>query len=289
MRQTDINLVITDLDDTLWNWFSTWHASFSALIQTLSIQSGVTEDRLLEEAKSVHQVRGTSEYSFLVDEMPSLIALSDPRKPSEVFGEALHAQNSARLHNIRLYPGVKEALTELARRNVPVVAYTESQAFWTLWRMKKLGLDGLIQTIYSSEDHEFPSGLEPSDIRTLPDEEYRLLHTKFRHTPKGELKPSPRILEQIISNEKSTPETTAYIGDSLMKDMTMALDVGTLAVHAAYGVHQDDANYELLRRVTHWSAADVRREHQTNKTKEVSPTISLNSSFAEILDFIDAR
>lgn len=288
MHRPSTNLIVTDLDDTLWNWFAAWHASFSALIKTLSRQTGIPEGELLDEAKAVHQLRGTSEYSFLVDEMPSLVKRAYPQKPSEVFGEALHAQNSARLRTTRLYPGVKDALVELARRNIPVVAYTESQAFWTLWRMKKLHLDGLIKTIYSSKDHDFPEGLEPADVRTLPDEAYTLLHTNFEHTPKGELKPSPRILEEIISNEHSTPEQTVYIGDSLMKDVTMALDVGATAAHAAYGVHQNGTDYDLLRRVTHWTDADVRREQEVNERPAVSPDISLTLSFAEILDHIDA-
>lgn len=45
-----------------------------------------------------------------------------------------------------------------------------------------------------------------------------------------------------------------------MKDVAMAQKVGVVDVHAAYGVVQHRPEYDLLRRVSHWTADDVECE-----------------------------
>src|SRR5690242_16042089 len=97
-------LLITDLDNTLWDWFQAWYESFSALLDALVDLSGVDRAVLEDQIRVVHQRRGTSEYSNLVREIPALVEASAPRDPAEVFDAALHAQNSRRKAATRLYP-----------------------------------------------------------------------------------------------------------------------------------------------------------------------------------------
>jgi hypothetical protein len=72
-----------------------------------------------------------------------------------------------------------------------------------------------------------------------------------------------------------------------MKDVAMAQDVGVLDVHAAYGVVQDREEYELLRRVSHWTQADVEREREIATAPHVTPTYVLEETFAELLELFD--
>lgn len=92
LSKPQIDLLVTDLDNTLWNWFEMWHVSFEALVVALSDQSGIDRDVLEGEMRQVHQSRGTTEYSFLVDELPSLIAVPGSQKPSVRFNDAIHQQ-----------------------------------------------------------------------------------------------------------------------------------------------------------------------------------------------------
>lgn len=135
MTDAKPRLLITDLDNTLWDWFEAWHVSFSALLEGLVDLSGVDRETLETQIKAVHQLRGTTEYSNLVREVPALVAAAAPRDPKDVFDAALHAQSSARLMATKLYPGVAEALRLLKDDGVRLVAYTESGAFWTQWRI----------------------------------------------------------------------------------------------------------------------------------------------------------
>lgn len=282
-----VKLLITDLDNTLWDWFDAWYRSFSAMLRKLEGDSGVPRAELEHEIQVVHRLRGTAEYSYLLNELPSLLDIAGDREPMELFDAALHVLNSTRLRATSLYVGVESTLRAIWARDVPIVAYSESLAYWTEWRIRKTGLDGLIDVLYTSPDHDFPAGVSASDIRTLPDEEYGLKRTEHRRVPVGIRKPDPSIVKQIVSDYAVDVADVAYVGDSLMKDIAMAQDVGVLDVHAAYGVAQDRHGYELLRRVSHWSDADIEHERRIATRTEVYPSYQLQSGFSELLQLFD--
>lgn len=278
-------LLITDLDNTLWDWFAVWHASFSAMLDRLVELSGVPRQVLEDEIRTVHQARGTTEYSYLLNELPSLReVVGDGVEPLKHFDEAVHVLNKVRSERMRLYPGVADTLAAIRARGVPVVAYSESLAYWTEWRIRRTRLDGVIDVLYTSPDHDFPTGVTAESIRKLPSDRYGLKVTKHKHVERGLLKPNSKVLDAILAEFGVAPSDAVYVGDSLMKDVAMAQQVGVVDVHAAYGVAQDRDGYDLLRRVSHWTRADVERERRIHAGREVDPAFTLRNGFGEISD-----
>lgn len=284
-------VLITDLDNTLWDWFEAWYQSFGALIDRLIAISGLDRRVLEEQIKAVHQQRGTTEYSNLIREVPALIEFAGARDPFEVFDDALHAQNSARKRATKLYPGVDKTLRELQRQGVRIVAYTESGAFWTEWRIRHTGLDGVIDVLYSSPDHDRAAGIDPAELRSgRYGSSYGLRETKHRHVSMGVLKPNAHVLSTILHEQGGTVSTAAYLGDSLMKDIVMAQAAGVLDLHAAYGQVQHRDEYDLLRRVTHWTDAEVARERVLSEPHaDVTPTFSCHENIGEILPILELK
>lgn len=281
-------LLVVDLDDTIWHWFDPWHASFSALLDGLVKQSGQPEEDLVAEIRTIHQRRGTSEYSWLIDEMKTLeSAVPSGCSIREFYDPAIHAQNAARLNGTRLRRGVRETLEDVKARGTTVVAYTESLEFWTRWRIITNKLDGVLDEYYSSPDHDAPIGLEPSAIRHVSGDAYALTHTQHRHVAAGILKPAPAVLEQIMADHAVSPEETVYVGDTLMKDVEMAQRVGALDVWAEYGVNHRDPRYELLQRVSHWTDEMVQKEQDERPGVQPEPRYTLRESFAELLGIFD--
>jgi hypothetical protein len=144
----------------------------------------------------------------------------------------------------------------------------------------------MLEVLYSPEDHSLPHGSVREKIRKYPAESYDLQRTEHRHTPRGEMKPNPAVLLDIIREVGGDVETTIYVGDSLVKDVSMAQDAGVLDVHARYGTAHTREEYELLRSVTHWTADQVERE-RTASSRTVRPTFVLDRSFQEILDLFE--
>jgi phosphoglycolate phosphatase len=282
-----VTLLVTDLDNTLWDWFEAWHAAFSAMLDRLCELSNVPRDQLEREIQIVHRRRGTSEYAYLLNELPSLLEKNPGARPSEVYDDAIHAFNRERLRHTRLYPGVETTLRELKRRNTPVVAYTESIAYWSEWRIKQTGIDGLIQVLYSSPDHDFPAGISAKSLRTRPASWYGLQKTVHKHVPPGILKPHTGVLRSILKDFSTSPAEAVYVGDSLMKDVAMAQEVGVQDVHARYGVSQHRDGYDLLRRVSHWTDDDIRRERALSARPSVSPSYALTEDFSQLLTIFD--
>jgi len=104
-----------------------------------------------------------------------------------------------------------------------------------------------------------------------------------RFTPEGAVKPNPEILALIIDEIGFDKGDAAYVGDSLLKDISMAQQADVLDIHAAYGSAQHRTEqYDLLKKVTHWSPEMVRQEATVLVSGKVSPSFVIESSFSQI-------
>ena len=281
-----ISTVITDLDNTLFDWVAVWHRSFKAMLDRLVEDSGLAQEVLEDEFKTIFRRHGTSEYAFAIEELPSLQRKHPGENLAQRYEPAIHAYNSARRASLSLYPTVLDTLEGLKDKGCLIVGYTESMAYYSGYRLRKLGLDRILDFLYSPPDHDLPGGLTRAEIRRYSPETYELRRTVSRHTPKGELKPNPKVLSEIIAGVGAVPEETIYIGDNLMKDIAMAKAARVTGVWAKYGIAQNRPEYELLRRVTHWTEKDVVREKKLTAS-EVGPDFELGTSFAEILQLFE--
>ena len=187
MNRKRISLVITDLDNTLFDWFAQWYYAFDALLNRLAEDSGISKETLIPEIKKIHQTHGTAEYAFLIEEIPSIRAKFPDEDLVKRFDEAIHAHRRARKAHLRLNTGVLATLQILREKGCLIVGYTESMGFYTNYRIRQLGLDGVLDYLYSPPDHDLPPGMTPEQVRKYPAAHYKLKRTKHNYTPKGEL------------------------------------------------------------------------------------------------------
>lgn len=276
-------VLITDLDNTLFDWVKLWGACFNAMLQKIESISGIPSATLKPQIRSIFQKHGTSEYSFLIEELTILKDRFPNEELIEKFKPAVEAFRDARRINLNLYPTVAEALLKIKGSGALIVGYTESMSFYSNYRARRLGLDGVIDYIFSPKDHDLPENI--SDIRKYPSSHYEFRFTKSLHTPEGKLKPNSDVLLSIIAQVGAIPQECAYVGDSLHKDIVMAKDVGVTDLYAQYGRAQDTDIYQTLREVTHWSDEEVERE-KSIYNRDVSPSITLENSFSEIFNYI---
>ncbi|AMB46266.1 HAD family hydrolase [Methylobacterium sp. AMS5] len=286
MSKIDVDTLIVDLDNTLFDWFAVWHASFNPIYQLLLSSTSLPAERVEADIRRIHQARCTSEYTFLVNEFECIAPIIDSQDFRNSLDAALLASKRGRDANMRLYPEVFRSLWNIKNRGTKIIAYTESMGFYSAYRLKRFGLDGVIDVLFCPQDHETPSGISVEKLRSLPDEFYELQVTELRHTPPGELKPNPRVLLDIIQTVGAATKRCAYVGDSLFKDVAMARDISVFDIHAKYGESQRKPEYELLRKVSHWTESDVKREKEIiERGHNFTPSATLESSFSEIFNF----
>lgn len=279
-----VGLLVTDVDNTLFDWFSAWYGAFEPMLQVLLKRLPVERQDLIRQIKQLHELHGTAEYSFLLEDLPAMRKL--PQDDYEaLFAEALAAYREGRSAALSLYPGVRETLLDFKSQGIRVAAYTESQAFHTMRRLKTLGLDGVIDVLYSAPDHDIPVGIDVAKMRTRPESEYSLETTVHHQTPKGALKPNPEILTSILRDQSCDAASALYVGDSLTKDIQMAQRSGVYDVLAEYGIAHADSRYELLREVTHWPNSAVAAEKEPPR---IVPSAVLTQGFFELKSLVRA-
>ena len=280
--QKKVSVVITDLDNTLYDWLDSWYRSFTVFLDAIVEASGISRNQLENEIRPVFQKYGTSEYPFFLQEIPSLQERFPDQDLVKKFERTIQAYRSQK-SKISLYPTVLETLSTLKKKGCLIVIFTESQEFYATTRLKSLELDPYIDFLFSPED-SVASNRVVDEFRQKYDPPVELVHTKYRPVRRGEFKPDPRILLEIIEQLGAAKEQTIYIGDSLMKDILMAQRAGITDVHAKYGQTQDVLAYDQLRRVSHWTDEDILRDKEIiENAGSVSSSFVLETSLSEVL------
>lgn len=276
-------LLVCDLDNTLYDWVHYFVASFYAMIDEVVRTTNCDRERLLDDFRAVHQRHQDSEHPFSLIETELIRNLFPNKEPTEVanlLDSAFHAFNSMRKKELKLHPGVREALGKLVENDVLIVAHTESKLYGVVDRLTRLGLTDYFAKIYCRER---PASIHPNPevsrtwLLNFPmDRVIELSH--------HQKKPDPAVLLEICGDLDVAPQEVAYVGDSMARDMLMAKEADVLSVWAKYGAQHSSNDYSKLVRISHWTSEDVAQELRLKEmARSVRPDFILESSFEEIL------
>lgn len=274
-----IRALITDLDNTLYDWVTFFALSFEAMVNELTRILDIDRQSLLSQFKEVHQRYGSTETPWAALELPSTRLRFPQIPPTEVAKQldpAFKAFSAARKKYLVLYDGVAETLGRLSESGVIVIGHTEALPVNAYYRLALLGLAERFSRLYAVEgkmiEHPFPERLH-----TYPRQDL------IRRLPPTERKPDPAILLDICRQERLSVGECLYVGDSLTRDVGMAKQAGMKAVWARYGTRYDPALWNLIVAVTHWTSADVEREASLKETfRNVHPNFTIDR-FTELL------
>lgn len=259
-----MKLLITDLDNTLYDWVGFYAHAFGAMVKQLSRSLQIPKERLLDEFKTIHQFYGNSEQPYAALELPS-VQRRFPGMPraeiAEQLVDALEVFDTAREKHLRLYDGVFDTLVRLTDDGVWIVGHTEASAANAYSRLHLLGISHFFRRLYTIADHKetYFRGERPP-------------RSFIREVSPADRKPNPRLIKDICNAEKVDLDEVWYVGDSLIRDVAMAKAAGVTAVWAKYGTEYDKQLWNDLVRITHWTSADVAREEQLRRdAKNILP------------------
>ncbi len=279
-----MKMLITDLDNTLYDWISFFTKSFQAMVAELSIQTNVDKCQLLKEFKNVHQKYRNTELPYAIFEIPTVKRLYpnlSRKRLVEVLDKPLHAFNSARKQHLKTYESVESTLEYLVSKGFKIIGHTEAIMENGFYRLQKLDIDKFFSKLYVLEGetigHPNPKRkkeLEPKEgfVEKLPIEEK---------------KPNPDVLLDICFREGALVENTWYVGDSLIKDILMANKAGVKSIWARYGSNYDRNLWDYLVKVSHWTPQDVKQEAiLREKNNEIEPDFIIDA-FSEIIQIVN--
>jgi FMN phosphatase YigB (HAD superfamily) len=287
LRKDKRPLIILDLDNTLYDWVEMFVASFYAMVDAAVEILDCDRERLLDDLREVHRTHHDSEHPFALLETPTVLGRFPGLDRAALklrLDQAFHAFNSARKRTLKEYPGVTEGLTCLKADGFEIAAHTESNAMAAFHRLEKLGLIGFFARVYCREPS---NGAHPNPeigeafVR-------RLERHHFVKLRRNQRKPDPDVLREILAAFDVAPGSAVYVGDSLTRDMKMAVDVGVKSIWARYGTRHAPGAYEKLVRVTHWTEEDVVRERALSvAAKLVKPDFVAEKDFSDVVQSIE--
>ena len=249
-----------DLDNTLYDWVPVWAGPFRAVFDPLCQRLDIRPADLARELQSINAAKGTVEYAFCFDESSlvreKLGGVQLRREFASEFRQASWLRDSA----ISLYPGVYQGFSALREAGVALVACTDAQSFYASFRLRQLGLDGVVDFVCTPAEHDIPAFVDVERARSRSPSAYRLHETLVVELPRGHRKPSSGMLKDVAVRLNIGTDEMVYVGDSLGKDVAMANAAGVFAVHAAYGRMEDNADYQLLTMVSHRGRDEIEQE-----------------------------
>lgn len=253
--------VFLDLDNTLYDWVAYFAPALRGMCRSLSELTGISSNTLFEELKAVFKKHGTVEYSFALQELPSLIALHPNESGPELvarYRAAIDVFQHRRRAYLRPYPGVRGGIEILHQAGYKVFGVTDSRRFQAENRLRQLRLDRVLDGLCCVPDHTVPDADTISAIRRKSADYYKSELRNIVSLPQGLRKPSPGVLDFVVSALKVEYDLSIYIGDSLTKDVAMAQQAGVYDCWAEYGAKVSPVDFATLVRVTDWNSRAVK-------------------------------
>jgi len=283
---SDIKLVVTDMDGTLYSWVDYIVPAVEALVQSVCLTTGSPKLRVVQALKEVYARYESNEYPFALQESSLYRDFNDFGSFDQlVIQPAKDAFSNARSRYLKPFPRVVQTLEELQARKIPVVALTDAPRNPAVARVKHMGLEPLLQGLYTMPGFAFPSSGQ-GEVLVNPRIAQREAAGHYRSALKVvELeheKPDPRGLLRICADFGVAPEQVLVIGDSRHKDVGVARQVGARALWAEYGTY---VSLEYRDRLDVISAPAVTRRHASALSESPTDEASVIavSNFAGLL------
>ncbi len=249
-------LVVTDIDNTVFDWVNYYVASFNALLDTVAGVIGSTREVLAAEAKDVFTTHGSIEYPFLIQELKSVNEFYG-NKIDAMLNEAVFKGREAFMKEaaqvLKPYQDVHRTLSEIKRHypDLPIIALTDAPRYVAMWKLNKLGLLEFFHAVYGLPDPRVPTC--EVNRRVKVDPEILLKHLqqsnfgfkgRIRILPDDYEKPGVRGLKTVLMDyELDEPvehrKNVLWIGDNLRKDIGLGNRLGVRSAWAEYGTRLD--------------------------------------------------
>jgi len=279
-----IRVLVTDLDNTLYDWVTFFSAAMAEMLVKASEILGVSVEQVAAELQHVHRGYRNTEQPFALLETPSVVQRfpnATRRELAVAMDPAFHAFNSSRKEHLKLYHGVRETLEQVHGAGTLVIGHTDATSHNALFRLKRLGLLDLFSALWTS----IPTGPghpDESKQEELDGELFTVIHDASHR------KPDPAALETILKRIGAKSDEVLYVGDSLVSDISMARALGVWSAWAEYGTHFSQDDWARIVTVTHWTAEDVQRAKEARgRLGDVKPDVVLKNGFDDILAHFD--
>ena len=298
-------LIVTDIDNTVFDWVRYYVTSFNALLAQVASIIGRPPLDLAAEAREVFERHGSIEYPFLAQELRSVnshYGADIDRMLSEAVVAGRDAFLRASQGVLTPYPGVIATFASLKKAfpQVPIVALTDAPRYVAMWKLNKLGVLDFFDAVYGLADPRVPTCELTRRVKVDP--EILLKHLqqsnfgfagKIRILPDDYEKPGVRGLKTVLMDfdmDESAEQRAKvlWIGDNLRKDVGLGNRLGVVSAWAKYGA--DVAKPLLDSLATFSPAQNIHKNVYLKSDAPGAPRPDLVfDSFSDLLELFDLK
>jgi FMN phosphatase YigB (HAD superfamily) len=259
--------LLTDLDNTLFNWIDYFGSGMRVSIAHLSMLSGVAEDVLYDDVKQLFVELQTPEYWDVFFHIPSLTRAD--RGQCRVWAESARDIFLAEARRcLVVYPEVAEGLAILNEAGVAIAGVTNAAAGHAIDRLHASGLAAFVDVLVAW-DGVLPNGRNVAPHGNASVVGVRDFDKKPSHVPYTYALQALGIMGHM--------QALWAIGDSVASDLVPAAEIGAHTIWASYGCRHSSVNYETVVRLSQWNKEAIRRRYAI---RNIEPNHTVNS-FAE--------
>ncbi len=282
-----VTALITDLDNTLYDWVAFVVPALEAMVESLATTTGRSRTEIVAALKLAYSEEETAEYAFVLQRsgLYEQSGMGFDEFLARVIEPARKVFAAERSLHLRLYPGVAETLGALKSRGLKIIGLTDAPAFPAQARLKKLGLDIHFDALYALENYLPPTDaegrflLDPEILARQRRGEYDAAFGKPVELAKGHEKPSPLGIRKILFDFGLKPDEAVMVGDNPAKDLAAAAATGVRALHAAYGSSHAP---ELIARLHALTPGRLNARHRAASPLSETPAVPALASFSEV-------
>jgi len=284
-----IKIIITDIDNTLYDWVDSYMDSFNAMVKKLSIITKKDIGVLKASFKKIHEKHNDIEYPLSLEELDIIKDFNKNltiKKKLLKYNPAIEEFDKVQNRTLKLYDGVLETFEILKSKNKIIVGYTESMKIYTRLRLHKLKIEHYFDGLITQKEKNNNINLDCLDLRCCNKKKYNFYEIPFLiEYNLNFAKPSTVILEKILKHYNIMKNELIYIGNDLVKDIYMAKKFGIVDIYSGYGSYEKCSKYSQLYEITHWTKEKIEKEKNTLK-REVKPSYTIEC-FSEIIKIIE--
>jgi FMN phosphatase YigB (HAD superfamily) len=260
-------LLITDLDNTLYNFIDYFGPSFRGMVHALANKTKLKENEIIQDFKKVYALRGSLEYAFAIQELD----LTQDMSEEDVFKLIQLAKavfSRVRQKNLVPYSGVRDCLKWLRKEEVVIVGLSNAPIYNAEIRLKQLKLDGYFDGLAAWQGPDMPISKYTQDVmHNIDSPLYRSNISKIWKIQLGNLKPSTYAFDLIQQHFGIEKRNVWVIGDSIYNDVEPGISLGFNGIWAQYGTIHDKKNLATALEVTNWDKSKIERSFYKEYSK----------------------
>jgi FMN phosphatase YigB (HAD superfamily) len=273
-------LLLSDIDNTLFNWVDYFGPSFRSMIHALARQSEFSESTLIGGFRDLYERYGTTEYSFIIQQLPLFSQHSSSDRDALVH-LATVAFGRTRRKYLQPYAGVVETLRWCRDEGYALVAITNAPMYAARSKLHRLGLSALFDGIVAWQGNDMPE-----DELSVRYGGKGGRHGYMAEWPVelSERKPSTAPFVRAINEAGVDADSTWVVGDSVASDIEPALKLGARPFWARYGLTFDRRNLQTVTEVTPGGRKAVEKAYEKRRL----PGVTELAEFSELRDHLPA-